>query len=121
MATNDANMATVLAPAAKVPRLARGFPFTQGAPAGLRPAAKVQRLAGGFAFTEGPTADAHGNVYFTDQPNDRILRWGVDGTLSTFMSPCGRSNGLCFDRARGRLLACADLRNELWSIDPRTR
>jgi gluconolactonase len=81
------------------------------------PGAKLEKLAGDFKFTEGPAADAEGNVYFTDQPNDRILRWGVDGKLSTFMQPCGRSNGLCFD-AKGNLWACADEKNELWSISP---
>ena len=81
------------------------------------PGAKVEKLSGGFAFTEGPAADAQGNVLFTDQPNDRILKWSVDGKLSTFMKPCGRSNGLCFD-AKGNLWACADEKNELWCIDP---
>jgi gluconolactonase len=79
--------------------------------------AKVEKLAGGFAFTEGPAADAQGNVFFTDQPNDRILKWDTDGKLSTFMQPCGRSNGLCFDAA-GNLWACADEKNELWRISP---
>jgi gluconolactonase len=79
--------------------------------------AKLEKLAGGFVFTEGPAADAQGNVFFTDQPNNRILRWGVDGKLSTYLEPCGRSNGLCFD-ARGNLWACADEKNELWRIDP---
>src|SRR5204863_2015731 len=37
----------------------------------LAPGAKLAKLAGGFAFTEGPAADAQGNVFFTDQPNDR--------------------------------------------------
>ncbi len=83
----------------------------------IAPGAKLERLAGGFAFTEGPAADAQGNVYFTDQPNDRILAWSVDGKLSTFLQPCGRSNGLCFDRS-GNLWACADEKNELWRIDP---
>jgi gluconolactonase len=83
----------------------------------LAPGAKVQRLADGFKFTEGPAADAEGNVYFTDQPNDRILRWGTDGKLTTFLQPCGRSNGLCFD-AKGNLWACADEKNELWRISP---
>jgi gluconolactonase len=83
----------------------------------IAPGAKVEKLAGGFEFTEGPAADAAGNVYFTDQPNDRILKWGVDGKVSTFLEPCGRSNGLYFDR-KGNLLACADEKNELWSIDP---
>jgi gluconolactonase len=78
--------------------------------------AQVRELAGGFKFTEGPASDAQGNVYFTDQPNDRILRWSVAGELSTYLQPCGRSNGLCFD-AEGNLWACADEKNELWCID----
>ena len=86
----------------------------------VEPGAKLEKLAGEFKFTEGPAADAEGNVYFTDQPNDRILRWGTDGKLTTFMQPCGRSNGLCFD-GKGRLLACADEKNELWSIDVATK
>jgi len=81
------------------------------------PGAKLQKLAGDFAFTEGPAADAQGNVFFTDQPNDRILKWDTAGKLSTFMQPCGRSNGLCFD-SQGNLWACADEKNELWRIDP---
>jgi gluconolactonase len=94
------------------------IPWAQGADKGIfQPGAKVEKLAGGFEFTEGPTADAAGNVYFTDQPNDRILKWGVEGRLSTFMEPSGRSNGLFFD-SKGNLLACADENNQLWSIDP---
>jgi gluconolactonase len=76
--------------------------------------AKVEKLAGGFAFTEGPAVDKKGNVYFTDQPNDRIMIWSVDGKLSEFGS-FGRANGLYFDR-NGRLLSCSDMDNELWSI-----
>ena len=64
----------------------------------VAPGAKVEKLADGFKFTEGPAADADGNVYFTDQPNDRIMKWSTDGKLSTFLQPCGRSNGLCFDQ-----------------------
>lgn len=86
-----------------------GSPVAEGA--------GLEKLAGDFAFTEGPAADREGNVFFTDQPNDRILKWSVEGKLSTFMQPCGRSNGLCFD-AEGNLWACADEKNELWRIDP---
>ncbi len=82
----------------------------------IAPSAKVQKLSGGFKFTEGPAADVHGNVFFTDQPNNRILKWSVDGKLSTFHESPGRANGLYFDK-NGNLLACADLDNELWSID----
>jgi gluconolactonase len=83
----------------------------------LAPGAAVEKLAGDFQFTEGPTADAAGNVYFTDQPNDRIMKWSVDGKLSTFRKPAGRSNGMYFD-PDGKLIACADEKNELWSIAP---
>ncbi len=82
----------------------------------LAPNAELKMLADGFEFTEGPASDAAGNVYFTDQPNDRIMIWSVDGELSTFMQPSGRSNGLCFD-AEGYLWSCADARNQLWRID----
>ena len=83
----------------------------------IAPGATLQKLAGDFAFTEGPACDLDGNVFFTDQPNDRIMKWSLDGKLSTFMQPCGRANGLCFDR-EGYLWACADEKNELWRIDP---
>src|SRR5208283_5042035 len=83
----------------------------------IAPGASLEKLAGGFEFTEGPACDDHGNVFFTDQPNDRIMEWSVDGKLSTFLHPCGRANGLCFD-SQGNLWACADEKNELWRIDP---
>ena len=83
----------------------------------IAPGATVKLLASGFEFTEGPASDANGNVYFTDQPNDRIHIWSTDGKLSTFMEGFGRSNGLSFDR-QGNLWACADEKNELWRISP---
>ena len=79
--------------------------------------ATLQKLAGDFVFTEGPACDRQGNVFFTDQPNDRIHKWSIDGKLSTFMQPCGRANGLSFDH-ECYLWACADEKNELWRIDP---
>ena len=53
--------------------------------------AKLELLSRGFSFTEGHAVDAVGNVYFTDQPNDRILIWDTKNVLSVFMKPCGRS------------------------------
>jgi gluconolactonase len=83
----------------------------------LAPGAKLELLSDGFKFTEGPAADRDGNVFFTDQPNDRIMKWSVDGKLTTFMQPSGRANGLEFD-AQGNLIACADEKDQLWLIDP---
>ena len=83
----------------------------------VAPGAKLEKLADGCNFTEGPTGDAHGNLFFTDQPNDRILEWSVAGKLSTFLQPAGRANGMYFD-TQGNLIACAEAQNELWSIAP---
>jgi gluconolactonase len=90
---------------------------TNEMPAMIEPGAKLEKLSGEFAFTEGPSCDALGNVFFTDQPNNRILKWSVDGKLSTFKQPAGRANGMYFD-AKGNLIACADEKTELWSIAP---
>ena len=84
----------------------------------IAPDAELTLIAADYTFTEGPAVDAKGNVYFTDQPNNRILRWAAaQGTISTFMEPAGRANGLYFDH-NGNLLAAADEKFELWSIDP---
>ncbi len=83
----------------------------------LKSGAEIEKLSGDFQFTEGPAPDKKGDVYFTDQPNDRIMIWTSKGELKTFMQPSGRSNGLFFDR-QGYLWACADEKNELWKISP---
>lgn len=79
--------------------------------------AQVEKLGDGFSFTEGPIADFEGNVYFTDQPNNKIIVWSArTGELSVFSDSAGRSNGMYFDR-RGNLITAADAENELWSFD----
>jgi len=87
-----------------ISRLPAEVPVKQGA--------VLVEVAAGFSFTEGPAVDAVGNVYFTDQPNDRILLWRTDGTIETFLQPCRRSNGLFVDHD-GSLVACADEQNQL--------
>lgn len=110
-------------PATLLLTIAYGFATTSpaqsdnDASAVIAPGAKLVKLAGDFKFTEGPTADKEGNVLFTDQPNNRIMKWSVDGKLSTFLQPAGRANGMFFD-ALGNLIACADEKAELWSIAP---
>lgn len=61
---------------------------------GIGPIGEVQRLHTGFAFTEGPAADAAGNLYFTDIPNNRIHKLDAKGKLSQFVKPSGHCNGL---------------------------
>ncbi|MGH7940506.1 MAG: SMP-30/gluconolactonase/LRE family protein, partial [Limisphaerales bacterium] len=79
--------------------------------------ATLQKLAGGFAYTEGATCDSVGNVFFVDQPKNRIMEWSTNGQLSVFMCPSGHANGMEFD-SHGSLIACADEHNELWAIAP---
>ncbi|MDB5223656.1 MAG: SMP-30/gluconolactonase/LRE family protein [Chitinophagaceae bacterium] len=79
--------------------------------------ATLQLISNQFSFTEGPATDKKGNVYFTDQPNNKIWKYSTDGKLSVFLENAGRSNGLYFDK-KGNLLACADEHNQLWSIKP---
>jgi gluconolactonase len=70
-----------------------------------------------FKFTEGPAVDKEGNIFFTDQPNNAIWKYDVNGKLAVFMKEAGRSNGLYFD-PKGNLYACADEHNQLWCINP---
>jgi len=97
-----------------LPGLAAGKPKEKSIVANK---AKLQKLAGDFKFTEGPACDRKGNIYFTDQPNNRIMKWSTDNKLSVFGENFGRANGLYFDK-KGNLISCSDEKNELWSIAP---
>ncbi len=79
--------------------------------------ATLIKVSGQFIFTEGPAVDKKGNIYFTDQPNDKIWKYEINGRLSLFMNKTGRSNGLYFDK-NGDIIACADNKDELWRITP---
>ena len=62
--------------------------------------------------------DRGGNVFFTDQPNDKIFRWDAgSGNITLFLQGTGRSNGMAFDK-RGNLITCADMHGEVWKIRP---
>ena len=81
---------------------------------------EIKKLHTGFAYTEGPAVDAHGNVYFSDIPNNRIHKIDAEGRLSTFLEDSGACNGLMFD-AQGRLLACQGKSKRLIAIDTKTK
>jgi len=83
----------------------------------VAPGTVAEKLADGFKFTEGATVNAAGEVFFVDQPNNKILRWSREQGLRTFMDPAGRANGMCF-APDGSLLVCADEKMELWSVSP---
>jgi gluconolactonase len=84
----------------------------------IKKEAKLIKIGSGFIFTEGPAVDKNGNVFFTDQPNNTIVKWSANsGQLSIFSDDSGRANGLYFD-INGNLLACADMDNQIWSFSP---
>ena len=89
-----------------LPACAPDPPAATGAPPpALAAHSRSVEVATTVAFTEGPTADEAGNVYFTDIPNSRIMRFSTEGDLTTFRQPSHRANGLIFD-SEWRLLAC---------------
>ncbi|KPQ09374.1 MAG: gluconolactonase Gnl [Algoriphagus marincola HL-49] len=79
--------------------------------------AELVKVQDGFSFTEGPAVSRVGDVYFTDQPNDRIHVWNaISGEVSVFKENAGRSNGMYF-KLDGTLISCADEQNQLWALD----
>ncbi|SDH24343.1 gluconolactonase [Pedobacter terrae] len=76
----------------------------------------LKLISSQFKFTEGASVDKAGNVFFTDQPNDKIWKYDVKGKLSLYMDKSGRANGTYFDK-KGNLIVCADENNQIWSID----
>jgi gluconolactonase len=82
--------------------------------------ATLQLVSDQFKFAEGPATDKKGNVFFTDQPNNKIWKFDTNGKLSVFMDNAGRSNGMDFDND-GNLISCADENMQLWSIDPKKK
>jgi gluconolactonase len=79
---------------------------------------KPKLVARQFGFTEGCSVDRKGNVFFTDQNNNKIWKYDTNGRLTLFLDSSGRSNGTYFDK-KGNLIACADEHNQLWSISPK--
>ncbi|MEK0441697.1 MAG: hypothetical protein RL403_675, partial [Bacteroidota bacterium] len=79
--------------------------------------AQLEKVKDGFSFTEGPAVNRFGDIYFTDQPNDKIYLWNANSNqISLVKEGTGRSNGL-FVQLDGKVIAAADLKNELIEFD----
>lgn len=85
----------------------------------IAPDAKVEKLATGYKWTEGPVWNKKdGYLLFSDIPNNRIIKYKEGVGASEFIKPSGYTgttaftgdepgtNGLTYDSA-GRLTACA--------------
>jgi sugar lactone lactonase YvrE/enterochelin esterase-like enzyme len=75
------------------------------------------QVSQGHRFTEGPAVNARGEVFFTDIPNNRIHKIGLDGVVSVFAEDTGAANGLMF-HADGHLYAMANARKQIVRYDP---
>lgn len=71
----------------------------------LIPGEDWRLVSSGHGFTEGPAVNAHGEVFFSDIPGNRIHRIRPDGTVVVFAENAPGVNGLCFG-ADGYLYAC---------------
>ncbi len=82
----------------------------------IAPDAKVKKVQSGFTFTEGPAADAEGNIYFTDIPNQKIFKWSYkDGSITLYRQESGQANGLMFNKG-GNLIIC-EMANKRVALD----
>lgn len=63
------------------------------------------KFEGKVAFLEGPSWHPTGNVYFSDIPNERIMRRDRNGEIHVFRTSSGFTNGTCFD-LQGRMICC---------------
>ncbi len=104
-------VASILAAAAFHPVVAQEQPTL------IAPGATIEKVAQGHRFTEGPAADEHGDVWFTDIPNNRIHRYSVPrDTVTLEYENTGGANGLMFD-AEGKLIACQGTARQLVRYD----
>lgn len=85
-----------------LPLAAQDMPLSQILPDD----SKWELVAEGFEFTDGLTADAEGNLYFSDvKGGNAVFRVGADGNVSEFISNAPGISGLKWG-ADGRLYAC---------------
>jgi gluconolactonase len=73
----------------------------------VAPNAKLTKLAGDMKFTEGPVwlARDDGFLVFSDIPANELKHWTATAGLTTFRQPSQNANGNTLDRA-GRLVTC---------------
>ncbi|MFT5895864.1 MAG: gluconolactonase [bacterium] len=66
----------------------------------------LRRIATGFLWTEGPAWIYDQQVLlFSDIPNEKVYRWTLCGTVTTFRCPSNYANGRTLD-LQGRIITC---------------
>ena len=86
----------------------------------LGPVGVLAKIEDTEIFTEGPAVDRAGNVFFTNIPVSKILKWDPRSrALSVFRENSNKTNGLIFD-PEGRLLACEGEAGRVTRTDMKT-
>jgi gluconolactonase len=83
----------------------------------LIPGKEWQIVSTGHRATDGPAVNARGELFFTDTPNSRIHKAGLDGTVTLFAENTNRGNGMMFG-PDGRLYVGATATKQIVAYDP---
>ncbi|MEM1136234.1 MAG: SMP-30/gluconolactonase/LRE family protein [Bacteroidota bacterium] len=62
-------------------------------------------IADNSTLAEGPAVDSQGNLYYSDQPGDKISKVTPSGEVSVYIHPAGVTNGIAFDN-NGKMILC---------------
>jgi sugar lactone lactonase YvrE/enterochelin esterase-like enzyme len=82
----------------------------------LIPGEEWQLVSEGYRATDGPAVSAAGEMFFTDPPNNRINKVGLDGKASVFAENTNGANGMMFG-PDGRLYAGATRTRQIVAYD----
>jgi len=66
---------------------------------------ELTTIADGFNFVEGPVWVDDLGLLFSDIPENKVYLYNLDSTISTYLSPSGKSNGLALDADNNLILA----------------
>ncbi len=83
----------------------------------LIPGEGWQLASEGHRSTEGPSTNSKGEVFFTDSPNNKSYRIGLDGKVTEFLADTGRAGGQTFG-ADGRLYVANIAAEKIVAYDP---
>lgn len=83
----------------------------------LDPDSDWELVSEGHRFTEGPAVNAKGEVFFSDIPNNKIHKIGLDGSVSVFSDNAPGANGLMFGED-GTLYACLNGKKQIVGFNP---
>jgi len=75
-----------------------------------------EMVGDGYRATDGPAVNARGEMFFTDPPNNRIHKIGLDGKVTVFAENTNGANGMMFG-PDGRLYTGATRSKQMVAYD----